>query len=340
MWHAPLVQTRRLTASLAAGLASISILAGCRSAPDVAAYVGDAEITVGQLERAVDDRLADEQIAAFAEGSPDDFTRRVLAGLVDQEVHAVAAERYGVEVTDAEVRQRIEQLLGGDDPEAIYDQLAQQGISRADVRETIRQQLLRRELAAEEGDAAALDESVLRARYEEVREGLAQLSFGYITVPDQAAADAVLAQLTATPSAYPAVAARYPGPSTLPALETRTPDEVPGPLAQGVAAAAPNTGFTTSIPDVGVVVTFVEGTVYPTFEEVRPQLEEEAAGQADTAGAALVDDVRADLDVTVNPRFGVLEDGQVVPGDGGVVDLLDGAGEPQAPDVPGGGPAD
>ena len=122
MWHARFVHPRRLTASLAAGLISISVLAGCRSAPDVAAYVGDEQVTVAELDGAVDERLADEQIAGFAEGRADEFTRRVLAALVEREVHGAAAERYGVEVTDAEVQQRIEQLLQGDDPDAVYEQ--------------------------------------------------------------------------------------------------------------------------------------------------------------------------------------------------------------------------
>ena len=50
------------------------------------------------------------------------------------------------------------------------------------------------------------------------------------------------------------------------------------------------------------------------------------------AGTALVDDVREDLDVTVNPRYGVLdEDGRLVAGEGGVVEhprrSPDGAGD-------------
>jgi len=35
---------------------------------------------------------------------------------------------------------------------------------------------------------------------------------------------------------------------------------------------------------------------------------------------------RADIDVTVNPRYGAIEDGAVVPSDDGVVDLLEEAG--------------
>jgi peptidyl-prolyl cis-trans isomerase SurA len=106
-------------------------------------------------------------------------------------------------------------------------------------------------------------------------------------------------------------------------VEARAPDQVPSVLAQGIAAAAPNTGFAVAVPEAGgIIVTFVQGIVYPTFEEVRADLEKEAVDQADKAGTSVVNDVRSDLGVTVNPRFGVLKDGQLVPGDGGVVDIL------------------
>ncbi|TFV52988.1 SurA N-terminal domain-containing protein [Blastococcus sp. TF02A_35] len=308
-------------------LLSVAALAGCRSAPDVAAYVGDERITVAELEAAVRERLADEDVAAWAEGREDELTRRVLTGLVEQEVHAAAAERADLRVTDDEVSRRIDQLLVRDDPDAVYQQLAQQGIARADVRETIRQQLLRRELAGREGEAGALEESALRARYDEVRPGLAQVEFGYATVPDQAGADALLAAITADPGRYAELVAPFQGAYTLPELEARPAEDVPPSLAEQLQAAAPGTGFTVAVEETGgVVVAFLAGTVYPTFEEVRPRLEEEAGGQVDAAGAELVDEVRADLDVTVNPRYGVLEENRVEPGEGGVVDLLEEAG--------------
>jgi hypothetical protein len=71
-----------------------------------------------------------------------------------------------------------------------------------------------------------------------------------------------------------------------------------------------------------VVVTFVAGPVVPTFEQARPDLEKEAADQAEQAALSIVDDVRTDLGVTVNPRFGVLKDGKLVAGGGGLVDIL------------------
>ncbi|MDK3258698.1 SurA N-terminal domain-containing protein [Blastococcus capsensis] len=316
---------RRAARSCAAVFLVAVALAGCRSAPDVAAYVGDEQITVAELESAVGDRLADEDVAASAVGRDDELTRAVLGLLLEGAVHDAAAERYGVQVTDREVNRRIEELLGGDDPQAVYDQLAQQGVSRADVRENVRQQLVRREIAEAEGGAEALDTAALRARYEEVREELAQLEFGYITVPDQAAADELVAQLTADPSAYAELAAGFPGPYTLPTLERRAAEELPSALAGQFAAAAPGTAFAVPVPEAGgVVVGFRAGTVYPSFEELRPQLESEAFGAVEAAVQPLLDEVRADLGITVNPRYGVLDEGRLAPpGDGGVVRILE-----------------
>lgn len=300
-------------------------LAGCRSAPGVAAYVGEEQITVDELQAETDERLADEGVAATADGREDEFTRAVLGLLLEGAVHDVAAERYGVRVTDREVNQRIEELLGSDDPEAVYDQLAQQGISRADVRGNVRQQLVRREIAEAEGLAEGLDTAALQARYDEVRGDLAQVEFGYITAPDQAAADTLVRELTADPAAYPELAAGFPGQYTLPALERGAAEELPSALAAQLAAAAPGTAFAVPVPEVGgVVVGFRAGTVYPSFEEVRPQLEGEAFQAVDAQVRPLLDEVRADLGITVNPRFGVLEEGRLLPpGNGGVVRILE-----------------
>ena len=128
----------------------------------------------------------------------------------------------------------------------------------------------------------------------------------------------VLAQLTADPAAYPAVAAQYPGPDDAARAEdagprrgarrrwpraspprSRTPAS-PSPSRRPAASSSPSSA----------------GPVYPPFEEVRPQLEQEATAEADAAaGGELVDAVREDLGVTVNPRYGVLEEGELVAGD-------------------------
>ncbi|MGY1723093.1 SurA N-terminal domain-containing protein [Blastococcus sp. SYSU DS0533] len=317
-----MLTSRAARAGAAVALAVVA-LSGCRSAPDVAAYVGDERITVDELRAQVDARLTDPGIAAAVEGREEDLTAQVLGLLVEAEVHDAAAQRYDVQVTDAEVTRRIEELLGADDPEAVYGRLAEQGIAPVDVRESVRQQLVRQEIATDEGGAEPLDEAALRARYEEVREGLGQVEYGYVTVPDQATADAVVAELAAAPASYPEVAARFPGQFTLPELDRRAPGELPGALAGPLAAAAPGTAVAVPVPEAGgIVVAFRAGTAYPSFEELRPQLVEEAGEQVEAAAQPLLEEVRADLDVTVNPRYGVYEDGRLLPAGVGVVDIL------------------
>jgi peptidyl-prolyl cis-trans isomerase SurA len=317
-------RARRIAVSGFLLAVAVSGLTACRTSPSVAAYIGDEQVTVTELEAAVEERTADEEVAAFAAGDEGQFTRQVLNVLVQERVHTVAAEQFGVEVSDSQVRSRIDELLGEDDPDTVYSQLAQQGVSRADVFETVRQQLLRREIAVAQGEVQEPSEEELQAQYEEVREGQAQVRFGYITVPDQATADTVAAAVEADPARYGALAQQYAGPYTLPELENRGLEEVPGPLVEQVQAARPNTAFTLPVAEVeGVIVAFVEGTVYPSFEEVRPQLEQQFSEAAEAAGTELVNGVREDLDVVVNPRYGVLEDtGELVPGGGGVVEIL------------------
>ena len=328
MWNPPGVLTcraRRIAVSGFLLAVAVGGLTACRTSPSVAAYVGEEQVTVTELDDAVADRTADEAVATFVEGNETAFTRRVLSQLVEEEVYAAAAERYGVQVSNADINDRIEELLGDDDAETVFGQLAEQGITRTDVFENVRQQLTRREIALAEGAVEEPSEEELRARYEDTRESMAEVRLGYITVPDQATADALAAQLRANPAGYAVAAARYPGPTTLAEIDQRAVAEVPPPLVDGVAAAEPNSAFTVITADVqGVVVGFVEEIIYPTFDELRPELEQEFTEASDAAGVSLVDEVRADLDVVINPRYGVLDDaGELVPGDGGVVQLLE-----------------
>jgi hypothetical protein len=305
---------------------AVPSLAACRTSPGVAAYVGDQQVSVSALDSAVAARLADPGIAAYAKGKQDGFTRQVLSLLVQEDVYAAAAAHYSVVVDDDAVRARLEELLGKNDPAAVYAQLAQQGYSRDDVFENVRQQMVRERIAMAAGKAGGTSEAALRARYAQVRSSLGKVDLGYITVPDQATATAVLAELTARPASYPELAARYKGPYTLPALEARDPSQIPGPLAGLVAKAKPNTGFTLPVEQVGgVIVGFVAGTVYPSFEDERAALEKEATGASDAAATQLIAEFQKSLNVTVNPRFGVLKDGQLSPSDGGVVKLAQAA---------------
>jgi hypothetical protein len=264
------VQIRRLTAAAVAGLALLG-LAGCRTAPNVAAYVGDAQVSVAELQSAVDDRLADPAIEKYASNDPEAYTRQVLGELVQDEVHAAAAQRYGVEVTSAQVHDRLDQIFAGQDPEQAYAGLATQGLSRQDAFSVIRQQLIRLAIAEKQGLDDPLSEAALRERYQKASADPSQIQFGYITVPDQRTADEVVGALDANPSRYAELAQRFAGKYTLAATQEFAADQIPGPLAQQAAATKPGTAFAVPVQEAGGVVVGFVGPP-PSFEEMQPQL--------------------------------------------------------------------
>jgi peptidyl-prolyl cis-trans isomerase SurA len=324
MWDSPDVHMRRAPRVAVAGFLlalTLPALAACRTSPNVAAYIGSDQVTVGQLDTAMTARTTDPAIAAYQQAHSADFTRKVLNVLILKDVFDAASAHYGVAVDDGAVQSEITKQLGNSDPASVFAQLAQQGISRDDIDESIREQLLVQRIAARAGKADTSD-TALRARYTQALPSLKTVQLGYINVPSQAVANAAVAQLKAKPADYPAVAAKYPGQYTLAATEPTTPDKVPGPLATAVAQAGPNTAFAVSVQDLpGVIVGFVGAVRYPTFAEQRAALEQAALADSEVAGSRLVTDFQKTLHVTVNPRFGSLQNGKLVPVTGGIVKL-------------------
>ena len=311
---------RRLTAAAVAGLA-IAGLAGCRTAPNVAAYVDDERVTVAELETAVDERLANEAVAQGPGADRDAFTRTVLYTLVDDAVHEEVAAEYGVEVSDRDVRDLLDVLLDGRDAEEAFAALAeQQGRSRQDILAEVRRLAIRLGVAEQEGLTEPLSEEALQQRYEQVRTEATDLEFGYITVPDEATADRLVASLERDPERYDALAERYAGDFTVP-VRLVSPQELPGPLAEQALAAEPNTAFAVPVEEAGGVVVGFVGE-YPSFEELRLRLEAQAIGEIDEAVRPVVEERREDFDIVVNPRFGELGDGEIQEAGGGVVEIL------------------
>ncbi|NYJ06270.1 peptidylprolyl isomerase [Petropleomorpha daqingensis] len=312
-------------------------LTGCRTSPTVAAYVGEETVTVSELQSAEDSRRQDDAIDAYAKDNEEAFTRQVLSVLVGKEVYAAAAEHWHVSVSDAEVSDRIDTILDGADPSALYDQAASQGLGKADVFELVREQLLRQEIARAEGLDDPLSEAALQKQYQQNRDQYKQYVFGYIAVPDQATADGVLAALTADPSSYPAVAAGYDNGVTLLQPEARPADQLPQVLAQQIAATPPGSGFTVPVQDVGVVVAFVTDVTFQAYADVKADLQDAARSQVDDAATKAVSDFRDGLDVTINPRYGVLKENRVVADDSGVVQIVSDTSSAAAPSSSTGG---
>jgi peptidyl-prolyl cis-trans isomerase SurA len=304
---------------------AVAGLAGCRTSPSVAAYVADGQITVDQLHAAMADRTAaDQAVAGYAKAHPTEFSRFVLETLVDQRVYAAAAQKYGVQATDDAVRRRLAELIAQQQTDAatVLRSAAAQGVTQQDLVAQVRNIVITEQVAAASGGSDALSDDALRARYADQRDQLAETQLGYIAVADQATADSVLQQLTAHPAAYEAQAAAHPSSITLPELRALPASQIPQQIADKVAAAKPGTGFTFADPQIGVLVVFVGRRVVPTFEQARPQLLAEAESSLDQQGTKLIDAVRKDLHVSVNPRYGTFQGGRLQTPTGGVVKIL------------------
>ena len=309
----------------------VAALAGCRTEPAVAAYVENLTISTDELAAAVDQRLADENIAAVVEPGDADYQRLVLSQLVQQSIYRILSADYGVEVTDRQVQDKLDELLSGDGPqggEDVFARLAaEQMLSELDVRENVRQALIRAAIAAEEGLDGPTQEPALRQRYEEIKDQLSMIELGFITVPDQETADTTLATVLADPDSYDDLAATYAGPNTQPVLRRAPLSDVPGPLLPSVSQTAAGQGFTVAIPDTGgIVVGYVASLEVPSFEEVRSEIRTEAASGVDAAVGPIVTEFVSGLDIDINPRYGSLDQGRVVPDSGGVVRILEDAG--------------
>ncbi|MDT0275703.1 hypothetical protein [Blastococcus goldschmidtiae] len=303
---------------------ALPALAACRTSPDVAAYVGEETITVDELQDAVDARRDDPSVAA-GEGAA--YDRLVLTELVRAAVFDSAAEHYGVDPDPRGLPELFQILLGDQEPDAYVEEAGAQGYSREDTLERVRQVALLQAIAVAEGEAEEPTAAALRATYEQ---GLAEqperVELGIINVPDQATADATVADLLADPERYGEVAASYPGPATTPAPQPAAIDELAAQapdLAARVADTPAGGIFSTTVQGVpGVLVVAVGEPVVPSFEDVRPQLEAAALNEAAAAGEEVLAEYRDGLDIDVNPRYGELEEGSVVPLEGGVVQLL------------------
>ena len=318
------MRRRPLVSLLVLGLAGALGLAGCRTSPDVAAYVGDAQVRVADLQAAVDERLADPDVATYAAGLDDGaFTRQVLNLMIGERVYDAVETRYDVQVTDAQVTSRIDDLLDGQDEQQLYDQLAsQQGLVPDDAREIIRELLVREQVAQSQG-LADLSDAGLQAAYQDARSAGTQFDLGYITVPDQATADAVAAQLRADPGSYAGLATQYAGTYTLATPQQRTLSDLPEVLAGPVQSVLPEGVFDLPVPETGGVV--VGQVTFPAFADLEADLTGQVRQAASDAAKPLVQEVQDGLDVSLNPRYGDLQDGSVVAGDDGVVRILDGS---------------
>lgn len=317
------------------------LLAGCASdglTPAQAARVNGAVITVDSVAAQVKAAKATAQSAQAEQGGQaptkvdgGNLTRQVLDLLITTELVVDGASHEGIEITDAQVGKRLDQLRarvpGGS--QGFAAALAREGLTEAILRSQVRRQLA--VTAVEQQLVPGPTDADLEAELRRRRGDFLQVRTRHILVKDEATADQVRAQLAAGGD-WKALAAKY---SIDTSSSSRGGDL--GPLAKGQTvpefdkaafALAEQGGCKGKVGDCasplsqpvksqfGWHVLQVTGTVLPSLDQVRAELEgPKLEQQRQSAFDAWLKELAVAADVRVNPRFGAWDPARVGVGD-------------------------
>ncbi len=166
----------------AAGIVVLALLAfGCGGeelSSDLAAKVGETEITVDQLDTRVAEIQAQlgEQVPT-EEQDPEGFEifrQQVLDYLITVEVVNQKAAEAGLEVSDEEVDTQVEQIKGmfGGDDAKFEEAIAEQNLTVEELRGNLREQELIKKMIDEATKDVEVSQEEIEASYEEKKESL------------------------------------------------------------------------------------------------------------------------------------------------------------------------
>ncbi len=165
-----------------AGILVLALLAfGCGGeelSSDLAAKVGDTEITVDQLDTRVAEIQAQlgEQVPT-EEQDPEGFEtfrQQVLDYLITVELVNQKAAEAGIEVSEEEVDTQVEQIKGmfGGDDAKFEEAIAEQNLTVPELRDNLREQELIKKMIEEATKDVSVSQEEVEAAYEEKKDSL------------------------------------------------------------------------------------------------------------------------------------------------------------------------
>ncbi len=295
------------------------LTAACAVFEPAAAVVNGKKIEDERFRRAVDFVLADPRFADLAAPEAQiaeqrrDVVREVLTFFIEQEVIRDHAAERGIGVEEEELDALLDQQIQAAGGEGAFRQrLEDSGASITDVRDLVRQQILR-EKVADDVIREEITEEDLRSVFEERLDDLTTVHAAHILVLDREEAEELAARVT--PENFERLAAE------------RSEDE--GSAARGGdLGPRPATDFVEPFAEAALAIPVGEigGPVQtefgyhiirvldrraPSFEDVRQRLLDERSGEVFLSW--LEGRVR-ESEIRVNPRYGVLdpETGRVI----------------------------
>lgn len=315
MRHSSIVPIVALVAVVAAGCGKVVETAAAR--------VRGTTITVNDVTHALEEFESSAQYEQLVQQGDAAALRRTyeqnfLAQEIRRRVLGPEAEERGIEVTEPDIEERIEQIKADFPSESAFEEaLAQQGYDMETLRDLVRDSIVEEQLRAAVVEGLGPSDADVRRRYEEEPERFTEYRVSHILVTSNTRAVDIAEQLDdAAPGEvgklFATLAERFskdPGSAANGGdLGWSPPDAYVEPFARAIAELAPGEISEPVRTEFGFHVIFLRGERLLPFEQVSEQLRAEVAGTAeDDAWADFVGRAYERAGVEVNPRYGVLD---------------------------------
>ena len=182
------------------------VMSACGKLFDPAAAVVEGhKITVEEVAQGLDEfKQTDEYKRLTAQGNADaiqrQFEQAYLSQLIRRAVLEPQAEDAGIEVTEQEVTDRMNEIEGSfDSPDAFQEALKEQGLDEDRLRVLVRDNLLESDLKTEVTKSVEPSEADLRGYYNEHLDDFTQTRSQHILVDSKTQANDLYNQLQAIP---------------------------------------------------------------------------------------------------------------------------------------------
>lgn len=305
-------------------IAAVVALAGCGELLDpAAAVVNGQKITVDEVSEALERFEESGEFERLAQqGDAQELKRQVEQQLLSQEIRRAVlqprAEELGIEVTEDDVEQQMEEIKADFPSEGAFEEaLKEQGLTVDQLRDLVRDNLLEERLRAEVTKDAGPTEEDLQAYFEANTARFEQVDSQHILVDELAVAQRIARQLQRAPEGkvdalFTKLAKRF---STDPSadsggdLGTSAPTDFVPPFAEALGEMEVGEISDPVRTRFGYHVIRLNDRTEPVFEDVADQIEEEiGAGAADKEWNDYVAAAYEDADVKVNPRYGEFDE--------------------------------
>ena len=288
-----------------------------------AAVVEGHKITVEEVAKGLGEFVAtDEYKRLTAQGNADaiqrQFEQAYLSQLIRRAVLEPQADKYGIEVSDQDVSDRMDEIEASfDTPEAFQEALKEQGLDEAHLRVLVRDNLLESKLKEEVTKDVEPSEEELQAFYDEHKADFTQTRTQHILVESKPRATSLYNQLKAIPpknvdEVFADLAKQFSQDDATASKGGDLGFHSPGELAPEYEQVADSL----DIGEIGrplqtqlgfEVIRVTDRRVTP-FDDVRADITEQVGTDAkDAAFNEWLQRTYEDADIRVNSRYGELD---------------------------------